>query len=466
MRYCRSLLPITVFCHAVFGQALTPGFQFPPNVKPGDSPAITGTGLAGITAVTLKSPGKPDLAAIGLRATPTSVTFTVPPTASGSYTVDVSPGAIAGIPLTVAPTVVTPASPAPTPPTTGAEPMPRVYMPDGQLKSHSIRIYVTRDVQEGQNPKLRLLRSHEITKKKMSEATRYEPTFVAPGTNWAETVDEQQVRPNGTLLLFDVSKEEFELKAMVRVLPVVSWTEGGGERIAVGSREVNLGDIGRAAGWTGLIVGVALAIILVLAWRAGGNPLLLLAGVDGHLSLSQTQVACWTLGIGGVVLGYGLIRLDIPNIPSSLLVLMGASLATGGIGFFQDAQQQQAAVNAGAVPVRRDLAWGDLVRIFKAGQPQDPPELSLAKAQMLFWTVLLLVLFISKSILDGEIWDVPWPLVALMGFSQAGYLAPKVAPPPSQLPQPVPQPTPAQQPAPAAGAAAAAAAAAGAPPAP
>jgi hypothetical protein len=24
------------------------------------------------------------------------------------------------------------------------------------------------------------------------------------------------------------------------------------------------------------------------------------------------------------------------------------------------------------------------------------------------------------------IWDVPWPLVALMGFSQAGYLAPKL----------------------------------------
>jgi hypothetical protein len=26
------------------------------------------------------------------------------------------------------------------------------------------------------------------------------------------------------------------------------------------------------------------------------------------------------------------------------------------------------------------------------------------------------------------IWDVPWPLVALMGFSQAGYLAPKLVP--------------------------------------
>jgi hypothetical protein len=67
--------------------------------------------------------------------------------------------------------------------------------------------------------------------------------------------------------------------------------------------------------------------------------------------------------------------------------------------------------------------WGDLIRLFTPGRR---PELSLSKAQMLFWTVLLLVLFLSKSILEGAIWEVPWPLVALMGFSQAGYLAPKV----------------------------------------
>ena len=60
--------------------------------------------------------------------------------------------------------------------------------------------------------------------------------------------------------------------------------------------------------------------------------------------------------------------------------------------------------------------------------PGQAPELSLAKAQMLFWTILLLVMFVSKSILDGVIWEVPWPLVALMGFSQAGYLAPKMVP--------------------------------------
>ena len=39
----------------------------------------------------------------------------------------------------------------------------------------------------------------------------------------------------------------------------------------------------------------------------------------------------------------------------------------------------------------------------------------------------MLVLFVTKGILDGAIWVVPWPLVALMGFSQAGYLAAKLA---------------------------------------
>jgi hypothetical protein len=73
------------------------------------------------------------------------------------------------------------------------------------------------------------------------------------------------------------------------------------------------------------------------------------------------------------------------------------------------------------------MTIGDLVLVFTSGQP---PGLSLAKAQMQFWTVLLLVLFILKSILDGAIWEIPWPLVALMGFSQAGYLAPKLLPQP------------------------------------
>ncbi len=314
-------------------------------------------------------------------------------------------------------------SPAPA----GREPAVRVYMPDGQLKSHSLRVYVTRDISLGQNPRLQLLRSHAVTKQAVDETRLEEPGLVAPGQEWIETIDGQQVRRSGTLLLFDLSHLDFGYKAMVRVMPVVSWMEGDQKRVAVGEHEVNVGNIVAAIGWTTLVIGIAVVLVILLSRQVGGNALLLLTGVDGHLSLAQTQIALWTLAIGGVVLGYGLIKLDIPDIPSSLLALMGASLATGGIGFYQDAQKQQAAVSAGVTPLQRSLQLGDLVRVFPAGQP---PTLSLAKAQMLFWTILLLVLFVSKSILDGAIWDVPWPLVALMGFSQAGYLAPKLTPAP------------------------------------
>ncbi|MBM3775131.1 MAG: hypothetical protein FJW37_08200, partial [Acidobacteria bacterium] len=232
----------------------------------------------------------------------------------------------------------TPATPATTPasgpaaaPATGSTPVYKLYMPDGQLKSHPIRVYVNRDILPSQSPRLRLLRSHAVTKKAVDEAALWEPGIVAPGHEWFESVEGQQVRRSGTLLLFDISPIDFGLKAMVRARPVVSWTEGAVNPIAVGAHEVNIANIVGTVGWTIGIVGLALLVVLWLSRRTKGNPLLLLTGVDGHLSLAQTQIACWTVTVGAVVLGYGLIRLEIPDIPPSLVVLMGASLATGGI---------------------------------------------------------------------------------------------------------------------------------------
>lgn len=332
-----------------------------------------------------------------------------------------APSAASG--ATAPPAAPKPPAPAPAKP---SEPIVRIYMPDAQLTSHSVRVYVTRDLASEQNPRLQLLRSHAVTKRAVKEAEPQEPGLVAAGQEWTETVKGQEVRRSGTLLMFDLSRLDFDYRAMVRVTPVVSWEEGGVPRIAVGAREVNVGNIVAAGLWTVSIVGVAVLLVTVLAWRAGGNPLRLLTGADGRLSLAQTQIACWTVVVGSVVLGYGLIKLEIPTIPASLLVLMGASLATGGIAFFQDAQKQKAegVVVAEGAAAGRPLEFRDLVRVFPPGQA---PELSLAKAQMLFWTVLLIVLFVSKSLLDGAIWEVPWALVALMGFSQAGFLAPKLA---------------------------------------
>jgi hypothetical protein len=301
-----------------------------------------------------------------------------------------------------------------------------LFMPDGQLRSHPVRVYITQDILPSQNPQLKLLRSHALTAKPESESKWTRPVLVAPGQTWIERVKGEEVARTGTVLLFDLIGQDLQFKPMVRVVPIVSWSDGGMEKVVIGSEAVNLGNIVAIVGWTVLVVGVALLLIAILSWRSMGSPLQLLTGVDGHLSLSQTQVACWTMVVGGVVLGYGMLRLEVPEIPASLLVLMGASLVTGGVGYFQDAKKlQKAAVRGGETPARSTPELGNLLRVFSTG---TPPELSLAKAQMLFWTLLLIVLFVSKSIVNGVIWGVPWPLVALMGFSQAGYLAPKIAP--------------------------------------
>lgn len=54
---------------------------------------------------------------------------------------------------------------------------------------------------------------------------------------------------------------------------------------------------------------------------------------DGRLSLARTQVALWTVAIGMVVGGYGMLRLEVPNIPDTLVILMGMSLLTGGVSY-------------------------------------------------------------------------------------------------------------------------------------
>ena len=301
----------------------------------------------------------------------------------------------------------------------------QLFMPDGQLKSHTVRVYVTEDISPAHKPRLLLIRSHAITKKAVDEAEKIEPVIVAPGQEWVQRVSGQEVRRTGTLLLFDLNGLDFNYKTMMRVMPVVSWTENDSEHIVVSSREVNLGNIVTAIVWTVLIVGILILLVIFLARRNSGKALNLLTGVDGHFSLSQTQVACWTVVMGSVVLGYSMLKFEVPEIPASLLVLMGASLTTGGIGFFQDEKKLKMVYQDISKAPRSLPNAADLLRAFTPGKTS---ELSLAKAQMLFWTLLLIVIFISKSILDGVIWDVPWPLVALMGFSQAGYLAPKLAP--------------------------------------
>jgi len=313
-------------------------------------------------------------------------------------------------------------------------------MPDGQLKSHAVVIYLTTNIESEQQPCLQLTRNHEITKAK-DEDNCHSPTFVASGQKWKQSEQGTETEKSGTLLMFDLKQLAFSGKAMIRVRPFVYWNENGKWKKTAGRREVNLGDSSWIFIYTAVVVVVAVVFITFLSWRAKKNPLYFLTGVEGRLSLAQTQIALWTIAVGSVVLGYGMLRLEIPTIPNSLLALMGASLATGGLAFFGDNSRQGTSADGtlpkpASEPPKEPLALKNLVLMF----PPADGELSLSKAQMLFWTILLLVLFISKSTLDGAIWDMPWGLVALMGFSQLGFVVPKFVPDPAPPASPVPPP--------------------------
>lgn len=184
-----ALIVPALFAAVAPVQTVTAGFQFPATVKPGDELTVPETGLATITGVALKTAGKPDIAATNGTTAAASLKFTVPPaTPNGNYTVVLTPGSLAPIPLTIA----TPPPPgsgtnAPAPPAAPAPALPPppaapdVYMPDGQLKSHAVVVYIARNIELEQQPCLRLNRSHELTKAAATEDQCHPPLHVASG---------------------------------------------------------------------------------------------------------------------------------------------------------------------------------------------------------------------------------------------------------------------------------------------
>lgn len=313
-----------------------------------------------------------------------------------------------------------------------AAPPVHLYMPDGQLLSHPIRVYVTPDIPESLDPRLRLAGSHEVTQKLPGEDELIKPVVLATHQSWQETVLGQKVTRTGTLLLFDLRSYPIHpFKATVRLTPTLYWKaapqDRGRNRKAVGGKEVYIGKSTGVIGYTLALVAALLIFIMAVSRAVKGKAIFLLCGSDGKLSLSRSQMALWTLAIGGVLFGYGLFHIDVPEIPDSLVALMGLSLATTGISYARvskltaaPASTPAAAAPAPAAPpsAPSGARLGDLVA-------DSSGELSIAKAQMIFWTGLMLVLFLTKSVMEGALWEVPWQMVTLMGMSQAGYLGPK-----------------------------------------
>lgn len=322
----------------------------------------------------------------------------------------------------------------------------RLYIPDGQLIDRPVRVYVL-GIEDSQlvDPRLRLIRLKHLTRlnKYVTETSdegrramglEKKPFDRAAGQLFKREISgawekepEDELYDKGIVLLFDLRKLPIKwYMPGTRILPILHY---GNKQSILADREVY---ICHRLGTIFIVLIIIVPLILILNFLAKKDFYLkgLLSTADGRMSVSLTQMFLWTVAVGAAVLALGITRLSVPEIHASLVILMGLSVTTSMVGHWQsDSVQEERRKRAEEVIIKKDEKpkngrkpkLSDLVMIkVPGGEDAD-----LVKAQLLFWTVITLTIFVIKSVIEGELWDVPPQLLALMGISQAGFLTRK-----------------------------------------
>jgi len=172
------------------------------------------------------------------------------------------------------------------------------------------------------------------------------------------------------------------------------------------------------AGW----IMFTAAIAYLFLHLAKTTSLLRTAGLDSCFSLAHSQMAFWTLFIcSGYVLIY-LITLEMPDLNSSMLILLGLSAGTALGGKVIDAGKP--------VPKTKGKFLEDIL--------QDADGYTVARLQIFIWTLVMAGIFISNVYSKLAMPEFGGTLLALMGISSGTYLGFKIP----EAKVPVPPPTP------------------------
>jgi len=203
------------------------------------------------------------------------------------------------------------------------------------------------------------------------------------------------------------------------------------------------------AAWV-IIVALFLAFLFVVGEGITGRFQGLLIDERNKMSLSRLQMVLWTL----VILS-GLLTMALTNIgrgsatplqitvPTQVWLLLGISTTSLiGAPLLRSNKMAQ-----GKIKVREDLHEADVADLFRGEETSNCNVLDLAKVQMFFFT---LVLVLAYAVLLGSLFanttgpikalpDIDSSMTTLLGISHAGYLTSKAIPHP-EAPQLPPQP--------------------------
>jgi len=322
---------------------------------------------------------------------------------------------------------------------------PILIMADGQLRSHPVKVFIANaNITEDKEPQLFLIGIYQSTRTKfgnvLNSSHPFRPYQIASDQSMTYKLNEATSTIKGTMMVFDLSDIHMSINdAGMRLLPVVKWIS---KKIAkpdakteleyttvISENEIYLGNGIGGIFYTIILLIVIILITFAFEWVRKKRPLDVIRTYDGKISLSLTQMALWTLAVGGLVFAFGLMHLDVPDIPDSLVALMGLSIATGAVGHYQSHLQKNLNDKLGRLRKEEDEENSGKPNYYFSGlaslinitiKNEEYP--SIAKAQYLFWTILTIILFIYKSSVEGKLWSVPEELVVLMGISQGSYL--------------------------------------------
>jgi len=343
---------------------------------------------------------------------------------------------------------------------------------ESQIVNEYFEVFITSTaIYDTMYPKLYLL-NPVIEKGNSSKPTKanrfYEPSYIIRDYIMTVKIDstDKEKQKIGSLLFFDVSDLNIpKYIPGVTVKPIINYTDHIKSKDTSGikverkdisittDKNILIGNRFGARFWT-FISFVAFFLFLFLLTKNDGKPILGLACTkENTLSMSLMQLAIWTIVVGFMVLTFGLIQHKIPHIPNSVLVLLSASAVTGVLGHIQSNKYLKTSQkiigktsnNNGGNNGDKEvydyydykLKWrinlkkfsGLLQTMFyfpdSSQYSRRNNEPSLAKAQIFFWTLVTIILFIVKSNREGELWDIPDQFIALMGLSQITFLVRK-----------------------------------------
>jgi hypothetical protein len=302
-----------------------------------------------------------------------------------------------------------------------------LYMLDGQLFNRPVRVYVSGLVDSLLiNPRLYLVSMSKDKSALSAKNGLLNDKGISPGIIARDQKYEREINApkTGTLLVFTL--DDFHIpwyQPGISVLPVLYY---GKEQVIVADREVYIAHRLGAIFFTTMIIALLIIVLNFLSKKDEGYLLGLLSTSDGRMSVSLTQVFLWTVAVGASVLIFAVTRLQVPNIPDSLWILMGLSVTTGVVSHFQtDSLQEEKRKRRKTSDEKKPITKPKLKHLIMVRLPSGEDDADLSKAQLLFWTLVTLTIFLIKSYIAGYLWDVPPALLVLMGISQTGYVSRK-----------------------------------------